>query len=254
MTYIAVLICFFLVVLILIIKKISTYNMIDNAIIGNKGSSILDPIELGNFDLGDDSIRLIQEGYLHLIGLNFNYFSGSSRENGTAPYRAIGTFCHLDFSKHKGNPSAVPMFKDLMKVSPECILTKVSVDLQTATIAAKEYDYEYEGSRIKSMLPKGFVFHESRCGSTLVANSLASFEPQKNRVYSESPPPITALQEFDRDFEEESIQLLQDTIYLMGRTNDMDEENLFFKIQSIGSKSIWAMRKGKFKNILFCHY
>ncbi|CAN0443494.1 unnamed protein product, partial [Hapterophycus canaliculatus] len=35
--------------------------------------------------------------------------------------------------------------------------------------------------------PKGFVYHETRCGSTLVANMLAALPP--SRVFSESKPP-----------------------------------------------------------------
>lgn len=36
--------------------------------------------------------------------------------------------------------------------------------------------------------PRGFVYHETRCGSTLVANMLAA--PSSNRVFSESKPPV----------------------------------------------------------------
>jgi uncharacterized membrane protein len=55
------------------------------------------------------------------------------------------------------------------------------VDL--ATIAEKT-----RRSDAQSMDPTGFVFHESRVGSTLVANSLQSMNPAMNRVYSESDP------------------------------------------------------------------
>jgi hypothetical protein len=202
-----------------------------------------------------DAIELIQKGYLHLVDIDLTHFPFSDRNNGQSPYRASGRFCHLEFSKHKADPASVPMFKDLVQQSPACKRSAVTVDLHTAVMAAREYDKKYSGDRIKSMPPRGFVFHESRCGSTLVANSLASFEPSKNRVYSESGPPIAAIKAFDLDHEEESIQFIQDTIYLMGRTVDMNEENLFFKVQSIGSKSIWAFRKGKSKEEMFLsHY
>jgi len=108
------------------------------------------------------------------------------------------------------------MFKDLQQQSSGCRKKSVSVDLGTAVMEARKYDEKHSGSKIKSLAPKGFVFHESRCGSTLVANSLASFQPDLNRVYSESGPPITAAKMFDPEYEQESIQLLQDVIYLMG--------------------------------------
>ena len=43
---------------------------------------------------------------------------------------------------------------------------------------------------IKPVKPSGFVFHESRVGSTLVANMLAAVPT--NIVYSESAPPPAA--------------------------------------------------------------
>lgn len=120
-----------------------------------------------------------------------------------------------------------------------------NVDLYTAVTEARLYDNDRQNTNsIKSLSPKGFVFHESRCGSTLVANSLAAFDPAKNRVYSESGPPVAAAHAYDDSYEKESIQLLQDVIYLMGRTDDLKEDNLFFKIQSIASKSIGVFRKG----------
>jgi hypothetical protein len=46
----------------------------------------------------------------------------------------------------------------------------------------------------ENMVSTGVVFHESRCGSTVVANQLlASFSPAGHtRVYSESAPPMHA--------------------------------------------------------------
>ena len=190
----------------------------------------------------DDIIKMIQEGYLHLVDLRVtsNPFSTDADE---PPYSIQAQFCHLEFAKHKTDPAAVPMFKDLQAQSPACKSTRVQVDLYTAATAAKQYDKSHEGVSIRAMTPNGFVFHESRCGSTLVANSLVAFEPSQTRVYSESGPPISAAKLFNMDYEIQSKALLRDVIYLMGRTDDLKEENLFFKIQSIGSKSIWAFRK-----------
>jgi hypothetical protein len=102
------------------------------------------------------------------------------------------------------------------------------------------------------MHPTGFVFHESRCGSTLAANSLAAMDPAKHRVYSESSPGITALKACGQHGSDcppgRAAQLIQDVLYLMGRTNDVQERHLFLKIQSIGAKSIHVMRSA-FPNV-----
>jgi hypothetical protein len=89
----------------------------------------------------------------------------------------------------------------------------------------------------------GFVFHESRCGSTLVANLLASSYPDHHRVYSESPPPIMALQVCGENYEYCTIDIaasiFRSVIYLMSRQQSIEsEKTVFFKIQSIGSRSI----------------
>ena len=187
---------------------------------------------------------LVAEGYLHLIDISISQNPFQSQGN-DSPYSVMGTFCHLNWVKHKKDPASIPMFKDLQNKSKDCPRSRVQIDLFAAVSTAREYDAKDQGVSINAMDPKGFVFHESRCGSTLVANSLAVFDAKKNRVYSESGPPITAVKAFNSKFEKESIQLVRDVIYLMGRTNDLQEENLFFKIQSIGSKSIWAFRKGE---------
>ena len=198
----------------------------------------------------EDPIDLIKSGYLHLIDIDSPAFDckDDDGEEVEVPYCADARFCHLEWSKHKLDPASVPMFKDLQQQSPTCRNTRVTLDLYTVVQAVKAYDEtanENTDVTVQSLSPTGFVFHESRCGSTLVANSLAAFEPDKTRVYSESGPPIDAAKAFDMDFEKQSIQYLQDVIYLMGRTDNSKEENLFFKVQSIGSKSIWAFRKGK---------
>ena len=193
----------------------------------------------------ENAMDLMKQGYLHLTDISIGHTNPFGSQGNNPPYSVIGTFCHLEWSKHKADPAAVPMFKDLQKKSPACSGTRSQIDLFTAVSEARKYDKINESVKIHSMAPRGFVFHESRCGSTLVANSLAFFDAEKNRVYSESGPPIAAAKAFDPDFEEASIQLMRDVIYLMGRTDDLKEENLFFKVQSIGSKSIWAFRKGE---------
>lgn len=43
-------------------------------------------------------------------------------------------------------------------------------------------------SGLEPVPPKGFIYHETRCGSTLAANMLAALPP--SRVFSEAKPPV----------------------------------------------------------------
>ena len=148
------------------------------------------------------------------------------------------------------------MFKDLLMNSRGCRKT-IEINLSEVVKEAKSIDAQYskllstkEVAVPHSIPPKGFVFHESRCGSTLVANSLAAVNPDKNRVYSESAPLITAMKIVSNDInnpksaksEEDAKQFVKDVVYIMGRTHDPEEENLFFKIQSIGTTYIRSLR------------
>ena len=206
-----------------------------------------------------DTMELIKRAELHLVDIHIRSASFSD-DTKNKPYTVSASFCHVDWKLHKDDPSSVPMFKYIVDKSKLC-RNKETVDLHEAVQMARDYDLKQlektgdddhddhetdEAPYVHAMEPKGFVFHESRCGSTLVANSLAAFDPDFTRVYSESGPPVEAAKAFNRDRRDSSIQLLRDVIYMMGRTNDPDEEHLFFKVQSIGSKSIWAFREGKF--------
>jgi hypothetical protein len=148
-----------------------------------------------------------------------------------------GHFCALNWSLHKSNPSSYPMFRDL-KDNSNCVT--IQLDLKTVVDLAREYDEK--NNHVRAMSPNAFVFHESRCGSTLVANALAAMEPESTRVYSEPWPLISAVRLCGFDGNDcprgRAVELLRDVIYLMGRTNDENEEHLFFKIQSIGTKFI----------------
>ena len=139
-----------------------------------------------------------------------------------------------------------PMFRDLMEKSPHCQHSEFEYNLKRAVEISKQYEIENEGkTKIHTLSPNGFVFHESRCGSTLVANSLAAMNPPQTRVYSESPPPLSALTACSDEFKscsiETVVELFQNVIYLMGRTDNENEKYMFFKIQSIGSKYMRAL-------------
>jgi hypothetical protein len=134
----------------------------------------------------------------------------------------------------------------------------ITVDMATIIEKTKEYDEMMQqkaesghvddiGGYVHVMQPTGFVFHESRVGSTLVANSLAAMDPEAHRVFSESTPINMALSvcedmgsDCDMDM---AANLFRDVVYLMGRTNSPKEKHLFFKVSSAGTKRMNVMRE-----------
>ena len=82
--------------------------------------------------------------------------------------------------------------------------------------------------------PTAFVFHESRVGSTLVANLLGS-DPF-NMVYSESAPPSSVLLHPAVRSPDKQKRLFRDVLLAMGRSPIHNK--LFFKFQSITSTKI----------------
>jgi len=154
-------------------------------------------------------------------------------------------FCQLDFSQQRKDPSSVPMFRYVVAHSPGCEFgPQYKVDLKGFADLARIHDAEVStGDLPKSLNLTGVVFHESRCGSTLVANALVAMNPSEHRVFSESSPPISAM----RNVCGENLQfcsvkqaaaVLKDVMYLMGRSDNGQEKRVFFKIQSVGSLSI----------------
>jgi len=192
-----------------------------------------------------DKIDLILSASVHLVSISINR-QGMANPHTKSYSGVMGSFCRVDWSKHKNDPSSYPMFRDLVSASEGCKEEGMfQMDLKKAAGLARDYDRVMAARQVdlpRTLNPDGFVFHESRCGSTLVANSLAVVDPVKNRSYSESAPPITALKACGLNGEicpvEKAALLFRDVIYMMGRTDDPDEEHLFFKIQSIGTRSI----------------
>jgi len=155
----------------------------------------------------------------------------------------VGTFCRLRWEFHKADPNKVPMFRELVAKSPRCKFGKFDYDFQKAVESARKYD-EREGTT-NVLTPNGFVFHESRCGSTLVANSLAAFSPQLTRVYSESTPALNALTSCGENYDNcgYAKELVQDVLFMMGRTDNPSEKYMFFKIQSAGTNFMRLMEE-----------
>lgn len=116
-----------------------------------------------------------------------------------------------------------------------CNQNRVGLDMATVVDRAREYDKLMEqkiqngnvseiNGYVHSMQTSGFVFHESRVGSTLVANSLVAMDPTLHRVYSESSPITDALLACGRMGSQcdmnANVELFRDVVYLMGRCVD----------------------------------
>lgn len=89
-------------------------------------------------------------------------------------------------------------------------------------------DILVEAEKKTIIQPSGFVFHESRVGSTLIANMLAS--NPKNLVFSESPTITTPIAKCAKCTEEQSYELFRKVMKLMGVTSY--HTNLYFKFQT----------------------
>lgn len=192
-----------------------------------------------------ETIDGIRKGYLHLIDIETDARKLARRPSGSEYAGITGVFCRLQWDKHKADPSSVPMFRDLVTNSPDC-LQPVKMDLQKAVGEARSADVE--ARRQMRATPKvlnltAVVFHESRCGSTLVANMCVAANPTEHRVYSESTPPIVALknvcgESYERCPLSTAAKVLEDVMYLMSRSDDEKEQRVFFKIQSLGTRNL----------------
>eukprot|EP00980_Cylindrotheca_fusiformis_P026952 scaffold18138_cov128-Cylindrotheca_fusiformis.AAC.18 len=144
------------------------------------------------------------------------------------------------------------MFRDLVGHSPDCQGKNLfKVDLKKITELARHRDQEAKEqnrSTPKVLNLTTVAFHESRCGSTLVANALLAMDPEKHRTYSESQPGASALksicgENYSRCTLDQAAKILQDTVYMMSRTNDPKEERVFYKFQSITTKNIEVFQR-----------
>ena len=211
----------------------------------------------------EEILQLILEGNLQLIDLvpnaaNLHALGGRDAPDYEGLYR--GKFCRIDWTVHEEDPSSTPMFRDVIH-SSECGQGNPTYqyDLYQAVQAVKAYDAQlpslshnnktHSTATVHTLELGGVVFHESRCGSTLVANLMQLHNPQENIVYSESPPPIHILRFADSTEDEPMLNanlaatMLQDVIHLMSRSKDPAKKRVFFKIQSIGSLSIPTFRQ-----------
>ena len=135
---------------------------------------------------------------------------------------------------------SVPMFRDVASASSHCTEHTYSFDLREVVAACRSSDAEPDSS-VRSIEPVGFVFHESRSGSTAISNALAAAHPDRTRVISEHSAVGEVLNLCDKiqalygvtDCDEvKRGQLFDDLMYMLGRTTDAAEDLLYVKVQS----------------------
>jgi hypothetical protein len=205
-------------------------------------------------DVPTDFLDGIMEGFHTLVSIKVPKKGLVSTAE--KAYTGVGaTFCHVSWHLQERDPSKVPMFKDLREQSMMCQGTLHTVDLYETTRKAFAYDsrnHTFAATPPKPgqgpVPPTAVVFHESRCGSTLIANVLGASTYSQSRVYSESPPPVAALKACEGEGATCDVgaqsALIQDVFYLMGRTTrPIQPQHVFYKIQSVGVKSIEAFAK-----------
>jgi hypothetical protein len=130
------------------------------------------------------------------------------------------------------------MFRDIVSHSPDCNdRDPYYLDIQKIAKLIIPHQNTHKLLNLTAA-----VFHESRCGSTLVANNLIAMNPSKHRVYSESAPAAAALKNicgetFARCSKDQAVEIFRDTVTVMSLTEpSSQEERVFFKFQSITTK------------------
>jgi len=200
-------------------------------------------------DLDDPVLQQILMGEIHLVDITFEH--NQVQESDEFQYKGLtGHFCKLEWNLYKSNPSAYSMFHHLVEHSPSCAEGRYTVDMGSVVQAARAHDqHAATSSGMRELTFTAAVFHESRCGSTLIANMLTAMHPDHHRVYSESSPPLMALtlicgENYERCSEKAAARMLRDTVYLMSRVPAAStEERVFFKFQSKGSRHLPAFRR-----------
>ncbi|CAN0121879.1 unnamed protein product, partial [Pylaiella littoralis] len=145
------------------------------------------------------------------------------------------TMCLIDYKHYQENPSGTPMFAHLNSYS------KCGVKRRSGSVSAGMVEVVRMSSLLKTIEeqgrkpvpPKGFIYHETRCGSTLVANMLAALPT--SRVFSESKPPTQVIRECTaEDCDKETLlRVFRGTVELMGRSRKNEQhEHLYFKFQN----------------------
>ena len=202
----------------------------------------------GEDDDDEKALQAVVRGHYSLVDLSIvhgHHHHDDDNDQGSSSVWVRGHFCAVDWTAHKADPASTPMFRNVLQASPGCH-DPVILDLQPVVKAARQYDDEEKNNdpaAVHLLDLAGLVFHESRCGSTLVANVLQAMDPVAHRVYSESQPPLHAARLADDVGPTAAAHILADVVYLMRRSVDPAEQRVFFKIQSIGTTVLPVFRQ-----------
>ena len=150
---------------------------------------------------------------------------------------ATVTLCALDFAAYSADPSAYPMFRDLLARSgcveggsgAQSVVSFLQLEREQ-TARGCGADALISSLSPRGCVPTGLVLHESRCGSTLVANMLATLP--HSLTYSESAPLFEILTAPGLD-DESRARALRVVVSAMGKPLERVEGgSLFLKLQS----------------------
>ena len=202
-------------------------------------------------------LQQIVQGKLQLVDLELRhdrvaFMLQKHQSSSSLDYAKLiqASFCPLDWSSHEQDPSQTPMFRMVVHQSPQCRDEEdwYDIDLYRVVEALQQQSSTKAAAPILDVA--GVVFHESRCGSTLVANLLQWHNPQENIVYSESAPMIAALTALQKKPHETSqhakdqqralhLQVLRDVVRVMSIAPAASHKRrVFFKIQSKGTTAL----------------
>lgn len=158
----------------------------------------------------------VQEGWLW-IPVAVDKFDSTSED-------PLVKMCQVNYEKYSNEPWMLPM-GGLLAINSGCAEIK-NDHVQIMRLSVLEALLAESAVPVSS--PTGFIFHETRCGSTLVANMLASVK--SNVMWSESTGPWKVMHTCPKCERRQIVRFLKVIIDAMSRSPH--HEHFYFKFQS----------------------
>lgn len=202
----------------------------------NHSASVVDPRahdDVFRQLIGPSDKRLpILEGRYNLVWMSIpkNISRGNSSYEGVTC-----SFCPVDWTQQKQAPNTVPRYHNVYsgELCDNSEHAEITFDLKDLVKMARRYD-ALPSTKVNNMRQAGFIFHESRSGSTLAANMLTVAYPSMHRVYSEPGVLYQAMRTQNKE-------LVKDVLYMLGRTSNLEETRVFYKLRSVAVRHMDAM-------------